>query len=1585
MNQLQEINWNNFKAKFNGKEQSSFEWLCYLLFCKEFNKPLGIFRYKNQAGIETNPIESNGHVIGWQAKFYDTRLSEHKEDFIASINTAKNRHPEISKIIFYTNQAFGQDKKKTDPKYKKEIGTYAKSKNVIIEWRAASFFESPFVCEENINIAQHFFSLEKSVIDFIGELTLHTESILKPIHSKIYFDSNEIKIDRSQVMDNLKKTLHTSSLVILSGEAGVGKTAVIKDFYDLEKETKPFFVFKATEFNLSNINQLFKDHGVFTLTNFIKEYEDIGDKLIVIDSAEKLSEIGHHEVVQEFISALLDSSWRIIFTTRHSYLDDLKYQFIEVYKLNFKLLNIENLTNKELIDFSDRYNFNLPDSERLHELLHNPFYLNEYLQIYKNLGSTISYADFKNILWNKRISNKSFQKNNTHIKRENCFIKIAQERANDGHFFVKADDCEDEILQKLELDEIIKYDSNAGGYFITHDIYEEWALERSIERAFHKSEDYENFYTDIGCSLPIRRAFRNWLSEKLLVKNEDIKTLIEATISNAGIESYWKDEIIVSVLLSDYSEKFFQIFENKLLEDEQELLLKTVFLLRIACKEIDENFLNFVGISKTEGIALRTFIPRPKGKGWDCVIDFINKHKKKLGLKHMNTILPLLGDWNNKNKQGETTKNASQIALFYYDEITKNGGFGYRSRDETKNLMISTILNGSFEIKEELTKIFNYVVLNKDTDDGSKFYELIHTILSSALDSFDIAKNFPEHVIRLADLFWFQIPDETDWRSGAGIEVEQYFCITPENHLDYHPASALQTPIFQLLRFAPKQTIDFILTFTNKTVECYSKSNIKNEVEEVEVFIDETKSIKQYISNRLWNMYRGTQVSTYLLESIHMALEKWMLEYAKSVSKENLASCCKYLIENSKSASITAVVTSVVLAQPSGLFDIAKLLFRTKEFILNDTSRMAIDQTAKSYLFMGYGLNFQDKIYQNERIKTCDDKHRRMSLEHLALNYQFFKSKEESEDEVKQRQNAIWKIFDKYYDQLPDKSKETESDKIWRLFLARMDRRKMKPTTEEKEGQVFISFNPEIDPELKKYSEEYIKRSSEPIKYSPLKLWSKYRFERKEDKYKKYQQYESNPQLVITETKEIIEGLKNSKEENFSLVNQSIPAYTCSVLIRDYFEQLDAKEKEFCKEIIIEYATWPLQEYYQYQISDGVNTAVNVLPLLIKPFPQDRGRIKTILLLILFDTYPIGMHQKLSDYSIGAILHHLWKASFEDAHSIFLGYLFLKPKYDDLWDEIKEENYNKNVYQLSMAQVSNSFLKKYKNEIDKIVSNNITYDELSNLDKLDLETLTTAFELLPLKTEYEDHKIFLNLISPVFSKELLINDDRTDNALKHRFLQKFAYFILTSGKEQIETYLKPFLDDFSSSRDIADFFSEFVSAEDILNQYEEFWIVWNAFYTKIVEICKKERSHRYTKEIVYNYLLAWPYRKEDAKEWHTLKDREKLFFKKVSEDIGHHPAVLYSLSKLLNDIGSNFMEDGVFWISSILQKNQTLFTKELEIDTIFYIENIVRRYILNNRQKVKTSKQIKNQILVILNFLLERGSVTGYILREDIL
>ena len=58
-------------------------------------------------------------------------------------------------------------------------------------------------------------------------------------------------------------------------------------------------------------------------------------------------------------------------------------------------------------------------------------------------------------------------------------------------------------MNKIELKrqvrlrlEIIGYNPEAGGYFITHDIYEEWALDKIIERAFSNEVGYKNFFNN---------------------------------------------------------------------------------------------------------------------------------------------------------------------------------------------------------------------------------------------------------------------------------------------------------------------------------------------------------------------------------------------------------------------------------------------------------------------------------------------------------------------------------------------------------------------------------------------------------------------------------------------------------------------------------------------------------------------------------------------------------------------------------------------------------------------------------------------------------------------------------------------------------------------------------------------------------------------------------------------------------------------------------------------------------------------------------------------------------------------------------
>ena len=1573
------INWNNFKTKFDGKEQKAFESLAYFLFCNEHNIKIGIFRFKNQTGVETEPIRVGKDIIGFQAKYYETPLSSNTSDIIDSIKKAKDKNPKLTKIFIYLNQEFGEGKKEKGPIYKKKIEDFAKSLGIEIEWRVPSHIERQLFLPANKYIKEHFFELGKSIIDFLNELQRHAEAILFPIHSEINFAGRVIKLDRKEIINSLLED-DTKQIIILAGNAGVGKTAIIKDFYEKLKNKCPIYLFKATEFNLNYINELFKRFGDFTISDFLKAHENESEKYIIIDSAEKLAELMNQEPFQEFVFEMLKDRWKIVFTIRYNYLEFLQLQFLD---LGFKTIYVEKISDEQLIQLSKKYDFFLPTDKKLLDLIKIPFYLQRYLEHYDPSIKDINYSEFKKFMWKTKIQNASYIKDNLHLRREECFLKLAEKRANSGKFYIPNSEigCDNEVLEKLIANEIIQYDENRGGYFITHDVYEEWALERIIEKAFNTRGSSKDFLSKIGNSYSIRKALRSWISERLLLNDADIRTFIEEIITDSSIESHWKDEVLISVLLSDYSENFFKKFEKELLENNFQLLKKVIFLARTTCKEIDDEFFKSLGISKTKIWESKYVFMKPKGKGWEALIEFIFNHLGKIGLECMNTIIPLLHDWNNKNKKGETTRNASLIALYFYEKLQEKDILW---KYENKNQLIQVILYGALEIKEELESIFNEILKNKWNSYRDPYYDVVKTILTT-FDGIFVAKALPKYVLKLADLYWFKEANNIT-PFHYRIDVEQYYCLNETAHMDYFPASAYQTPIYWLLQFSPKETIDFILNFMNKCVECYVKSGFDSSVKEIKLIIDDKTTVKQYISNALWNMYRGTSspVTPYLLQSIHMALEKFFLEQAKNTDSKTLESWLLYLLKNSKSASITAVVTSIVLAYPDKTFNIARILFQTKELFFYDKQRQLLDMTeAKSLYAIGYGLNYQHQIYQDERLKTCKDKHRKWDLEDLVRYYQFFRSEETSEEEARNRLKIIWKILDKHYNNLRNKSQESEEDKSWKLFLARMDRRKMDPKVKVKDTQIVIDFNPQIDSELKQYSEESIKKVNALMKYSALKLWATYKFEN-DEKYKEYKQYEDNIQRVIKETKKIVKNLQNA-DETYILFNYSIPAYVCAVLIRDYLNELTDEDKEFCKNVLLEYAALLLKDNSQYQIHDGVEAAINTLPLLLKIFPSEKGKIKVILLLTLFDPYPIGNYKRLLDYSAEAITSYLWNISPEDAKSIFLGYLLLKPQYDKLVEETRRENYKKGIYQLSKEEIIKKFREKYKSDLERLIKNELKFEEIKNLEQSNLEILEVAFTLIPADIQENIYKNFIKSILSIFAKIISQDKGKIDYDTTQRFLEKFAYFVLTRKKNEIKEFIQPFIDNFSASRGMVTFFQEVIFAEDVLNTYEQFWIIWESFYEKIVNISRENSYNYYKNEIIRNYLLSGPYWKETAKEWRSLTDKEKLFFKKITEDIGHCPIVLYSIAKLLNGIGSKFMDDGILWISDMLKKNKNLWKAELEEGTIYFLENIVRRYCILNGEKIKKNVRLKEKILILLDFLVEKESTIGFLMREEII
>jgi len=120
----------------------------------------------------------------------------------------------------------------------------------------------------------------------------------------------------------------------------------------------------------------------------------------------------------------------------------------------------------------------------------------------------------------------------------------------------------------------------------------------------------------------------------------------------------------------------------------------------------------------------------------------------------MSAIVPVLEEWNRKNREGETTKHAAQMALFYYEELTKpRTSMG--SRDDTKDKLIATDFEWLSRAQAELHGIVEQVIATEDTSRRGRI-RLVRGRCSRLSPKAPRSQRiFHKTSIRLANLFWF--------------------------------------------------------------------------------------------------------------------------------------------------------------------------------------------------------------------------------------------------------------------------------------------------------------------------------------------------------------------------------------------------------------------------------------------------------------------------------------------------------------------------------------------------------------------------------------------------------------------------------------------------------------------------------------------------------------------------------------------------------------------------------------------------------------------------------------------------------------
>ena len=585
------MNWKIFEVKYEGKETSKFEELAYKLFCSEFECETGIFRYHNQTGIETEPINKNGKNYGFQAKYYTTSISSNKTDIINSIKKAKSKNPALNIIYLYLNKELSESSKinQKKPSYQMEIEKNAKELQIEIVWRVPSNLEIQLSLPENRYIYNEFFHLGEIIED---EKLISQIKNLNNEYKKLFSSLKAGLIERKETYDCIEKIKKDNSIII-HGKAGYGKSGCTMGIinYCEEKEIEYIAIKLDKRIPNGNLSDWSKKLGFpLTIPEAINQISSDKKAVIILDQLDAIrwTESNSYEAISictELINKVkklnIDREQKIsiIFVCRTYDLENdnnIKFLFNQnnENELKWKKIEVEKLTKedtKELV--GEKYLNFIP---KLKDLLRIPsnLYIWEHLdfkkdEIQHNITTT------KDLIkkWFEQLQDKAM---------ESRFIKTEKIEEVKNILINDLEKSGKLYSQERKFDSVkegLKYLNSAGMLNIQEDkvsffhqsIFDYFISELMIEK-FEEGLDIVEIIGDKDKQTPNRRYQIQMFLQTLLEENsEEFLDFGEKLLDNDGVRYYIKNlfyEILGQVSKEEIDEVISEyIIENCERED----------------------------------------------------------------------------------------------------------------------------------------------------------------------------------------------------------------------------------------------------------------------------------------------------------------------------------------------------------------------------------------------------------------------------------------------------------------------------------------------------------------------------------------------------------------------------------------------------------------------------------------------------------------------------------------------------------------------------------------------------------------------------------------------------------------------------------------------------------------------------------------------------------------------------------------------------------------------------------------------------------------------------------------------------------
>lgn len=986
---------------------------------------------------------------------------------------------------------------------------------------------------------------EKSTLQRLVE---HSAPILAGIRSTV---GSNLHLPRGELVQKLLDAVLTSRVVLVSGAAGSGKSAVAKDALGIMGEHEFAFCFRAEEFATAHFDEtLHKAQIPANAAALSAIMAGQATKVLLIESVERLLEASTRDALSDLLALVAqDSTWRVILTCREYSSELVKSCFLQRSGLTHADVEMPPLRDAELDEVASACPaLALPlKSAHLRRLFRNPYVLDKALRINWADGRPLpeSEREFRGRFWSDVVRVDHQAAAGMPRRREEAFGQVALRRARALALYAPCQDLDPAVLDGLRRDSLIvgppKRDVLAAP---AHDVLEDWAILRWIDEQHCVLDGQESkFASALGSYPAIRRLFRKWVGELVALDPKSADALLQGAIGNASLPTHFRDDLLLALLQSAEAPAFLARNSSNLLADERRLLHRILHLLRIACLKT---------VSAPVGPAdLMSLWRVPYGPAWPVVLGIVRNHLASFSEDERSALVTFVEEWARGVSADFPYPPGSQdaFAVTYglLSQVTE-----YRERELGERLLrviakIPAADKTSFAdvLRGDATANRRGILTAK-----------MRKIVLGSIEGIPACRDVPEAVIAAARDEFQEVGEEANdeyWYSSHR-ELETVFGLREHSEVEFFPASAYRGPFLPLLRHHYVEGLGFLLSLLNHCMEWYAHpaegGGVIEPPVEIELTFPDGKKRSQWANERLWGLYRGFSVGPYVLQCALMALEEWLLGVGKN-QPNVLDPLLLMILRQSNSVSPTAVVASVSTAFPQHGTETLLVLLRSQACVRLDRHRVARESGLSGSKFLRQTP--EHSFFQQERIRSDQLPHRRRDLESAIAMLQLGPAAPRVQD-----------LLDAHLAALPALQDQTEEDHLWRLALHRMDLRKYRIGVEPSEGggteaapknQVVLTLT-EPPPDLQQIVRASLSETAATTSRIGLLMWAQKAFERDGSKGHDPGQWQRHLESARSGATEPPEGAYD--------FGRGASGFMAAVCVRDHWEDMSADEQKWC-------------------------------------------------------------------------------------------------------------------------------------------------------------------------------------------------------------------------------------------------------------------------------------------------------------------------------------------------------------------------------------------------------------------------------------